>query len=148
MSEDHAPSQEAYQNFGYKDQLARFLGPTLERLAVTHRREFTDPTALVWHAKVQLTHIKDIMRLSGKSGIIVNLNRHDEDKLKLQVIFVEAADVSSAWQKVDEILVIKDELPDKTKEDFKTTFEPPKPREHHAQETAAASSINALDSQV
>ena len=43
------------------------------------------------------------MRLSGKSRVIMNLSKHDEDKLKLQVIFVEAADVSSAWHKVEDM---------------------------------------------
>ena len=32
LTEEHATSQEAYQNFGSKDQLARYLGPALEKV--------------------------------------------------------------------------------------------------------------------
>ena len=92
--------EEDYKAFAVRAHLGRLLGTVLPLMEVTHRRELQEPEGLAWTAMVESKNLQTVLQQSGKYGIIMTMDRVEEDALNLQKVFVDTPDLDASWSKV------------------------------------------------
>ena len=96
-------SDEDFQAAMQKQKLSLFVGTVFQHLTFTARRSEDQEASLRWTVECPRKHLPSLLKSSGHRGCTVTIQKEEESKLKVELIFVSATSVKAVFDSVQQL---------------------------------------------